>query len=216
MLKKGKKIIKILVTTIKVMMIVALAAFVLVVCMQRFSDNKIALFNFRLFSVVSQSMTPVYDIGDVLVAKEVEPSEVKENDIISYLGNYSNFADKVITHRVVGVEKREDGKYYYRTKGDANIVEDPIVVEDQLYGVVVHKSILLSLVYRIVGTQVGFFLFIIVPILFIIGSEMISSLLEKEEERRKKYLEKQQETVDLKKEIEKPKETKKQTNKKTK
>lgn len=189
-MKMGKKLFKIFAITIKTITIIALAAFILVVCMQRFSNNKVAIFNFRLFSVVSQSMTPVYDIGDVLVAKEVEPSKIKEGDIVSYLGTSGNFSNKVITHRVVNIEKREDGKYYYRTKGDANIVEDPIVVEDQLYGVVVYKSVLLSLVYRIVGTQIGFFLFIIIPILVIIGSEMISTLLDKEEERRKKSIQK--------------------------
>ena len=84
-----------------------------------------------------------------------------------------SYKGEFITHRVVGSEKREDGKYYFRTKGDANIVEDPIVTEDQLYGVVVYRSAILSLVYRIVGTKVGFYLFIIIPILFIIGSGLI-------------------------------------------
>lgn len=185
-MKMGKKIFKIISIVIKTIIGVALAAFILVVCMQRFSDNKLSLFNFRLFSVVSQSMVPVYDIGDVLVAKEQDPSTIKEGDIVSYLGTTGSFANKVVTHRVVNIEKREDGKYYYRTKGDANLVEDPIVMEDQLYGVVVYKSVLLSLVYRIVGTQIGFFMFIIIPIMFVIGSEMISTLLEKEEDRRKK------------------------------
>lgn len=185
-MKMGKKIFKTISIVIKTIIGVALAAFILVVCMQRFSDNKLSLFNFRLFSVVSQSMVPVYDIGDVLVAKEQDPSTIKEGDIVSYLGTTGSFANKVVTHRVVNVEKREDGKYYYRTKGDANLVEDPIIMEDQLYGVVVYKSVLLSLVYRIVGTQIGFFMFIIIPIMFVIGSEMISTLLEKEEDRRKK------------------------------
>ena len=188
-----KKVVKVLTILIRVIVCIALAAFILVVCLQRFSDNKIALFNFRLFTVVSESMLPVYEIGDVLIAKEVEPSKIKEGDIVSYLGNYNNFAGKVITHRVVNAEKRSDGKYYYRTKGDANLVEDPIVMEDQLYGVVVYKSLILSLVYRIVGTQVGFFMFIIVPILFIIGSEMVCSLLENEEKRRKEYEERKKE-----------------------
>ena len=187
----GKKIIKIISTIIKVIIGIALAAFILVVCLQRFSDNKLSFFNYRMFTVVSQSMKPKYDIGDVLVSKEVKPSEVKEGDVISYLGSYGDFNGKVITHRVVDVEKRADGKYYYRAKGDANIVEDPIVVEDQLYGIVVYKSVILSLVYRIVGTKVGFYLFIIVPILIIIGSEMITTLLEKEDERRKKLKEKE-------------------------
>ena len=186
MKEKTKKIGKILLLIVRIAIWIALAAFILVVCLQRFSDNKISFFNYRMFTVVSQSMTPKYDIGDVLISKEVEPSKVKENDVISYLGRIGDFSGKVITHRVVNVEKRTDGKYYYRTKGDANIVEDPIVSEDQLYGVVVYRSMILSLVYRVVGTKVGFYLFIIIPLLFIIGSEMITSLLEKEEERRKK------------------------------
>lgn len=191
MKEKGKKIGKILLIALRVIIGIAFAAFILVVCLQRFSDNKLSFFNYRMFTVVSQSMTPKYDIGDVLISKETEPSKIEEGDVISYLGSYGDFANKVITHRVIGIEKREDGKYYYRAKGDANIVEDPIVMEDQLYGVVVYKSVILSLVYRIVGTKVGFYLFIIIPILFIIGSEMITSLLEKEEERRKKIKDKE-------------------------
>lgn len=181
-----KKIVKIISIIIKTLVIIALVAFMLVVCLQRFSDNKLSVFNIRMFTVVSESMTPVYNIGDVLIAKEVDPSKVKEGDVISYSGEYSNFSGKVITHRVVGIEKKDDGKYYFRAKGDANIVEDPIISEDQLYGVVIFKSRILSLVYKIIGTQVGFFMFIIIPILFIIGSEMLSTLLEKEEERRNK------------------------------
>jgi len=191
MKEKTKKIRKILLLILRIAIWVALAAFILVVCLQRFSDNKISFFNYRMFTVVSQSMTPKYDIGDVLISKEIDPSKIKENDVISYLGKTGDFSGKVITHRVVNVEKRADGKYYYRTKGDANIVEDPIVTEDQLYGVVVYKSAILSLVYRIVGTKVGFYLFIIIPLLFIIGSEMITSLLEKEDERRKKLKDKE-------------------------
>jgi signal peptidase len=188
-MKAGKKVLKILITTIKVAVYVALALFILVVCMQRFSNNKISFFNFRMFTVVSQSMTPKYDIGDVLIAREKDPSKIKEGDVISYLGAYGDFKGKVITHRVVGISKDSTGKYFFRSKGDANIVEDPIVSEDQLYGVVVYKSSILSLIYRIVGTKVGFFLFIIIPILFIIASEMITTLLEKEEERRKQLKE---------------------------
>ena len=186
MKEKSKKIGKILLTIFRVIVGIAFAAFILVVCLQRFSNNKISFFNYRMFTVVSQSMTPKYDIGDVLISKEMDPSKIEEGDVVSYLGSYGDFSGKVITHRVVNVEKRNDGKYYFRIKGDANIVEDPIVVEDQLYGVVVYKSMILSLVYRIVGTKVGFYLFIIIPILFIIATEMITSLLEKEEEKRNK------------------------------
>lgn len=186
MKEKNKSIIKIIMNIIRIIIFILLAAFILVVCLQRFSDNKISFFNYRMFTVVSQSMTPKYDIGDVLISKEVSPSKIEEGDVISYLGSYGDFANKVITHRVVGIQKNAEGKYFFRAKGDANIVEDPIVPEESLYGVVVYKSFILSLVYKIVGKKVGFYLFIILPMLFIIGSEIITTLLEKEEERRNK------------------------------
>ena len=183
---KNNKIFKILKTIFNVIVGIALAAFIIVVCLQRFSGNKLSFFNYRMFTVVSESMKPKYDIGDVLIAKEVEPSEVKVGDTISYQGMHGDLANKVITHQVVKIEVDENGKYLFHAKGLANIVEDPVLTEDQLYGVVVYKSFILSLVYRIVGTSIGFYLFIIVPILYIIGSEVIGVMLEREEKRRNK------------------------------
>ena len=184
MKKKRNKIINIIRTVLNSIIGVVLVAFIIVVCLQRFSDNKISIFNYRMFTVVSESMKPKYDIGDVLIAKEMEPSKIKVGDTISYQGMIGDLANKVITHQVVKIEIDENGKYIFHAKGLANIVEDPVLTEDQVYGVVVYRSFILSLVYRIVGTSVGFYLFIIVPILYVIGSEIIAGLLEKEEKRR--------------------------------
>lgn len=184
--KKENKLLKVILSVIRVFVVIVLVGFILVVCLQRFSGNKISFFNYRMFTVISGSMRPTYDIGDVLISKETDPSKIKVGDVISYLGTKGDFKDKVITHQVIGVEKDTSGKYLFRARGTANLVEDPIVSQDQLYGVVKYKSLILSLIYRIVGTTVGFYLFIIIPLLFIIGSEMVSFLLDKEESRRNK------------------------------
>ena len=167
----------------KVLIWICLIAFVISVCMQRFSNNRLSVFNFRMFTVVSGSMKPKYNIGDVLIAKEIKPEDIKVGDTISYQGTVNSFKDKVVTHQVVGIET-VDGKYYFRTKGLANLVEDPIVSENQVYGKVIYKSFIISFIYKIVSTNVGFYAFIIVPILYIIISEIISTLLEKEEKKR--------------------------------
>jgi signal peptidase len=138
-----------------------------------------------MFTVATSSMEPRYVIGDVLFAKKVEPSEIKVGDAISYEGRVGSFKDKIITHEVVKIVKDNNGKYVFHAKGRANIVEDPIVYEDQLYGIVVYKSRILSFVYKIIKTTTGFFLFIIIPLVGIIGYELISTLLAKEDKRRK-------------------------------
>lgn len=177
---------KIIKTIFNIAIVVFVLAFVLIVCLQRFSNNRISFFNYRMFTVISGSMEPKYKIGDVLVAKEVAPNKVKVGDTISYLGKVGQFNDKVITHEVVEITKDDKGKLLFHTKGLANLVEDPIVSESQLYGVVVYKSMIMSMVYKVVGTTAGMFIFIIIPIFYIIGSEIISAMLEKEEERRNK------------------------------
>lgn len=169
---------------INILLMIFCILFVLVVCLQRFSNNKLSFFDYRMFTVVSGSMEPRYMIGDVLIAKQVPAEEIKVGDSISYLGKRGSFNGMIITHEVIDIEKDASGKYIYHTKGLTNIVEDPIVDYDQVYGKIIRKSVILSFIYMIVGSKYGIFLFIIIPLFYIIGSEILSFMLEKEEKRR--------------------------------
>lgn len=183
---KENKLFKIIKGIINAVLIVFCLLFVLVVCLQRFSNNKISFFDYRMFTVASGSMEPKYNVGDVLIAKKVNPEEIKVGDAISYLGKKGNFNGMIITHEVIEVEKDSAGQYIYHTKGLTNIVEDPVVNYDQVYGKIVHKATILSFIYAVVGTKYGIFLFIVIPLFYIIGSELLSFMLAKEEEKRNK------------------------------
>ena len=114
--------------------------------------------------------------------------DIDEEQMIFFDSIYEDLKDKVVTHQVMSIEKDDAGKYYFHTKGICEncLVEDPVVEESQVYGVVKYKVKTLSFIYKVVGTKVGLFFFIILPLFYIIGSEIIYTLLEKEEERRKK------------------------------
>ena len=187
-MKKGKfkKIFRVIKGIFNVIIVLLVLSFVLMVCLQRFSGNKISFLDYRIFTVVTGSMEPKYKIGDVLIAKEKDPSEIKIGDAISYLAEKGEIKNNVVTHEVVNITKDESGAYLFHSKGLANLVEDPVVHESQLYGVVVYKLKLLSFVRKIISTDLGMLLLIIIPILYIIVSEMISILIEKEEKRREK------------------------------
>lgn len=184
---KDIKILNVICSLIKVAIVVFLMGFVVVVFLQRFSDNKISFFKYRMFTVVSGSMRPKYDIGDVLISKEVKPSTIKVGDAISYEDVKNDLKGKVITHEVISIQKDENDKYLFRAKGLTNLVEDPIVSEEQLYGIVIYKSFILSMIYKIIATKIGFYLFIIIPLLYIIASEVITALLDREEKRRGQF-----------------------------
>ena len=184
--EKIKKIFKIIKGIINTIIVAVVLSFVLIVCLQRFSNNRISFFNYRIFTVVTGSMEPKYKIGDILIAKETKPSKIKIGDSISYLAQKGEIRNNVVTHEVVNITKSENGEYLFHSKGLVNLVEDPVVHESQLYGVVVYKTKLLSFVRRIISTDIGMLLLIIIPILYIIISEMIVTLIEKEEKRRTK------------------------------
>ena len=137
-----------------------------------------------MFSVASSSMAPDYQVGDVLIVKITEPEDIKVGDSVTYYGKVGSFANKVITHQVIKIDKDVDGNRIFHTKGISNLVEDPIVYEEQIYGVVQFKSEILSFIYKLINTKYGMFLLIIVPIFYIIGSEMLTFMLENEEKRR--------------------------------
>ena len=74
--RKFKKIFNLIKGVLNTLLVIALACFVLAVCLQRFTDNKMALLNYRLFTVVTGSMEPKYNIGDVLISKDVDPEAI--------------------------------------------------------------------------------------------------------------------------------------------
>ena len=67
---RENKVYKIIKTIFNVIVFTMCFLFLVVVCLQRFSNNKISLFNYRMFTVASGSMEPEYNIGDVLIAKK--------------------------------------------------------------------------------------------------------------------------------------------------
>lgn len=76
------------------------------------------IIGYQCYTVLSPSMEPEYSVGDLIYVKEVDPTTIKEGDVITFLVN----EDLVIgTHRVVRVDA-ENQRFY--TKGDANETED--------------------------------------------------------------------------------------------
>lgn len=72
----------------------------------------------QVFTVLSGSMEPTYHTGALIYVKEVDPSEVKVGDPITFVLN----EDLVIaTHRVIEID--EANSHFY-TKGDANEYPD--------------------------------------------------------------------------------------------
>jgi signal peptidase I len=78
---------------------------------------------YRTLTMLTPSMSPGIDPGDVVVVTPLAVSDVTEGMVITYhipVGDRS-----LITHRVVSVQKDPDGRVTVQTKGDANEANDP-------------------------------------------------------------------------------------------
>lgn len=81
----------------------------------------------KFYTVLTGSMSPTIEPGDLVIVKETPANEIKEGDIITFASSQS---DNITTHRVKQVIKEDEIKFV--TKGDANNVEDPNPVSEQL------------------------------------------------------------------------------------
>lgn len=169
MLKKitENPVLKLINNIVYVILFLIVASVLFVVILQRASNNAIALGGVRVFNIISESMIPKYNIGDVLVVKSIEPQNIKVGDDIAYIGQESTFNQKIVTHQVIKIDY-ENGEYIFHTKGIANILEDPLVHQNQVFGKVVYKIWILSLISKILSNVYVVFFGIFVPIVILI------------------------------------------------
>ena len=151
-----KTILKIIRWLITVFLCVVLV----VVVLQKFTKNRIALGNIYVFQVATGSMVPVYKVGDIIVVKKTAPSKLEIGDDVTYFGASGELKNYTITHRIVN-KRIENDKYYFTTKGVAKPAEDPEITEDNIYGKVIYHTILFSFVGRLMTNMLIYYLLFI-------------------------------------------------------
>lgn len=84
------------------------------------------VFGVHVFTVLSGSMEPAYPVGSMIYVKSVDPFQLKDGDVISFLLDENTIA----THRITGIvpDEEDESVIRFRTKGDANDAEDGSLV----------------------------------------------------------------------------------------
>lgn len=169
--------------TIYVLLYIIVLLVLLVVVIQRFSGNNATIGGFRIFNVATGSMIPVYNVGDIIVSKEISPEGIQVGDDIVYKGEKNEFNGKVVTHRVIS-KREENGKYYFVTQGVANELPDPEISEEQVYGKIIYKTIILSFISKIINNIYAFYFLIFVPIAIIICKIIVDNVMSYKEGKK--------------------------------
>ena len=78
---------------------------------------------YRTTTMLTGSMVPLIDPGDVAVTTAEPVSQVAVGQVLTIQAPTPDH--RIVTHRVVAVQRGADGSVSIRTKGDANQGEDP-------------------------------------------------------------------------------------------
>ena len=120
----------------------------------------------KFLVVLSGSMSPAVNTGDLIFISRTEPNLVKSGDIIAFSKDGG-----IVTHRVVDVTEN-DGNVMFKTKGDAN--EDPdlmAIASPTLVGKYVFGIPFVGRFVTFVRTLPGLIALIIVPGCLVIAAE---------------------------------------------
>lgn len=124
--------------------------------------------NYKVKIVMSGSMEPAIHTGSIIVIKP--ETQYKIGDVITF--GKDTKKDVPTTHRIAEM-RAEEGKYIYRTKGDANKSEDvKEISESEVIGKVFFSVPFLGFVLDFAKKPLGFVLLVVVPAVAIILDEM--------------------------------------------
>ena len=171
------KTFQIIYTIIKIFVVAMLSIYLLFVIVQRFTNNS-SILGYRVFTIATGSMEPVYNINDVILVKDTDPSTLKKGDDIAYLGNRDAVKGLIVTHRIIRIETFSDGKVHYTLKGVNNKYEDPSITEDQILGKVVGKLPVVNFINHVVKNIYGFFFLVFCPLVLVIFLEIADTIID--------------------------------------
>lgn len=160
MINKIKKVIYVLIILILLPILFIASVILIDSCIH---PNEVpSFFGWKPFIVMSDSMEPNINSGDIVIAKESDLSNLKQGDIISFKEN-----EIVITHRIHKVIE-ENGIKKYVTKGDNNFIEDEgYVLESQIEGVYKTNIARVGNFAMFIQTPLGIIISLSIPVIII-------------------------------------------------
>ena len=125
------------------------------------------------FKVVTGSMSPEIEVGELIRTSKVSIDKIEIGDIVSFISVSPKTQGLIITHRVIDIETDDNGEIMLVTKGDANLpVDTEPVTESNYIGMVVWSSggrNFMETVHSFLTNKSAFFVCVVAPCLLIFG-----------------------------------------------
>lgn len=163
-MSKARDIIRKIINAVSVIIIIC--SLIMLVSVVFISSDKVPDFmGYSVFRITTGSMEPTLRTGSFIIVHKVSAAEVKQGDIITFYSQTPELQGAVNTHRVIEIVS-ENSQPAFRTKGDANVVEDSLLTyEKDLIGVVVYSSYTIGVLVRLASNPLIFLPVIFLPLL---------------------------------------------------
>ena len=123
------------------------------------------IFGFQYVVILTDSMKPHINPGDLVITKPVDPSQLHVGDVVMYRVTIGTNEYR-ITHRIVAIKTDPDGNYYFLTKGDNRRYIDPWrVYPDQVVGKVVLVIPKVGMIWPYIPLIVMFLILLVIAML---------------------------------------------------
>jgi signal peptidase len=119
-----------------------------------------------LYTVRSESMTPLLGVGELVAVEEVTPASIVVGDVITL----RLAGGSTVTHRVTGIVPT-DGAPMFQTRGDANGGPDPVTATaDQVVGRLAWHVPLIGFLLAMLSMPTG------LAALFSVGATLLTAI----------------------------------------
>jgi len=142
----------------------------LVVCTQVITKKDVNVMGFSLFHILTGSMEPTIKTGGLVVVRQTGFYDLEVGDIITFRSRNSVLNGAANTHRIIAVDKDENGQMCLVTKGDANNIEDEErVYPEDIIGKVVYYGNMngFTTFLNFVRTLPGFLTVVVMPLMLV-------------------------------------------------
>ena len=177
-----------IVNTIAILLIV-LSVLVLLTVTLTPADQVPRVLGYSVMRVMTGSMEPSIPQNAMILVQKTDPDRIRPGDVITFFSQDPALNGALNTHRVARIEQQGDN-HIFITRGDANQIEDPIpVTQDLRVGRVVFVSAALGVLVSLLTNPLVFGLLILLPLLILLIANLVrtvrlSARLAREEEEK--------------------------------
>ena len=168
-MKKTWKLISAILVWLLVAVAVGMMVFT-VISVNTFDRNDRAVFGHKMYIVLSDSMSATdFSAGDLVVVKEVDPSTLREGDIVAYVSQATDSYGQTMTHKIRSRTTTLNGEPGFITYGTTTGIDDEgIVTYPYVQGKYVFAIPKLGSFFTFMKTPVGYLVCILLPFLLLI------------------------------------------------